>query len=119
MNIVKVLIEFAVTFIIVYLFYYIFVIRKCKKNKKVAPAEVNVILSLYKIDIKKINLMQMIYVVSIVTTLIISVIITVIGEFFDSTIIVIIFGTSISLVIAFICYGLIGKHYEKICNKKS
>ena len=119
MNIVKVLIEFVVTFIVVYLFYYIFVIRKCKKNKKVAPAEVNVILSLYKINIKKINLMQMIYVVSLVTTLILSIIITVIGEFFDNTIIVIIFGTLISLVIAFICYGLIGKHYEKISNKKS
>ena len=116
---VKVLIEFIVSFIVVYLLYYFFIIRQCKKNKKTAPVEVNLILSLYKIDVKKINLLQMIKVVSLVTTLIISIIITAIGEFFNNTIIELIFGTLISALLAIIFYRLIGKHYEKISNEKT
>ena len=116
---VKVLIEFIVSFVIVYLFYYFFIIQKCKKNKKIAPAEVNLILSLYKIDIKKIDLFKMIKEVSLVTTFILSLIITTISEFFDNKIIVLIFGTIMSLLIAFICYRMIGKRYEKISNEKT
>ena len=119
MNMVKVLIEFVVSFIIVYLFYYFFIIKKCKKNKKIVPAEVNIILSLYKIDPDKIDLYQMIKVVSIVTTFIIALIITIISVFFNNTIIIIIFGTLISVLIAIIIYRIIGKHYEKISMKKT
>ena len=115
----KVLIEFVVSFVIVYVFYYFFIIKKCKKNKKIAPAEVNLILSIYKIDTKKINLLQMIKVVSLVTTFIISLIITTIGVFFESAIINIIFGTAISVTLAVIFYRIIGKHYEKISNEKT
>lgn len=115
----KVLIEFVLSFVIVYAFYYFLIIKKCQKNKKLAPAEVNIILSLYKIDIKKIDLLQMIKVVSFVTTFIISLIITIIGTYFDSAIINIIFGTAISVLLAINFYRIIGKHYEKISNKKT
>lgn len=114
---IKVLIEFIVAFIIVYLFYYFFIIRKCKKNKKVVPSEVGLILSVHKIDIDKINLYQMIKVVSLVTTFIISSIITIISVFFDNTIILLVFGTLISVLVAIILYRIIGNHYEKISNK--
>jgi len=116
MDYTKILIEFIVTFVVVYLFYYFFVIKKCKNNKKIAPAEVNVILSLYKIDVNKIDLYQMIKVVSLVTVTVLSIIITIIGKFFNSTIIMLIFGTLISVIVAFICYRIIGKHYEKKSN---
>lgn len=113
MNITKVLIEFLVTFIVIYLFYYFFIIRKCKKNKNIVPAEVNLILSIYKIDVKKINVYEMIKVVSLVTTMILALIITIISEFFDSTIILLFFGTVISVLIAIIIYRIIGRYYEK------
>lgn len=118
MNITKVLIEFIITFLIIYLIYYFVVIKKCKKNKKVIPVEVSLIMSIYKIDIKKINLYQMIKVVSLVTTFIISIIITLISIFFDNTIIVLIFGTLISILVAIICYRIIGSYYEKKSNDK-
>ena len=117
MNIAKVLIEFVVTFIVIYLVYYFVVIRKCKKNKKMVPAEVNLILSFHEIDLDKINVYQMVKVVSLVTTFILSVIITLIGIFFESTIIILIFGTLISLMIAIICYRFIGKYYENKSKK--
>ena len=118
MNIVKVLIEFILTFIIIYLVYYLLVIRRCKKNKKVVPTEVSLILAFHKIDIDKINLYNMIKVVSIVTTFILSIIISLIGIFFNNTIIMLVFGTLISLVVAVICYRIIGNYYEKQSNKK-
>ena len=118
MDFTKVLIEFLITFIIVYLFYYFFVIKKCKKNKKTVPAEVNLILAFHKIDIKKINLYQMIKVVSLVTTIVLSIIITIISNFFDNTIILLIFGTLISFLVAIICYRMIGNYYENKSNKK-
>lgn len=113
MNITKVLIEFLVTFIVIYLFYYFLIIRKCKKNKNVVPAEVNLILLVYKIDVKKIDIYGMIKVVSLTTTIILALIITLISEFFTSTIILLIFGTLISVLVAIIIYRMIGKYYEK------
>ena len=118
MDVKKVLIEFIITFVIVYLIYFFLVIKKCRKDKKVVPTEVNLILSFYKIDIKKINVNQMVNVVSIVTTFIISIIITSISIFFDNTLILLIFGTLISVVVAIICYGIIGRYYERQSNKK-
>ena len=118
MDIKKVLIEFAITFIIVYVIYYLLVMKKCKKNRKLVPTEVSLILSFYKIDIKKIDTYQITKVVSIVTSFIISIIITVIGVFFDSTIILLIFGTLISIIVAIIFYRIIGRYYEKKSNEK-
>ena len=117
MNIWLILIQFLITFIIIYLIYYFFVIRKCKKTLKYAPVEVNLILTRYNIDVKKINLYGMIKVVSFVTSLILSVTITLITAFFDSTIISIIFGTLISVLVAIIVYNIIGRIYEKKSKK--
>ena len=117
MNIVRVLIEFLITFIVIYLFYYFFIIRKCKKNKKIVPVEVNLILLIYKIDIKKINLYQMIKIVSLATTLVISIIITIISKFFNSTIILLLFGSLISVLVAIILYQIIGRYYLKKSQK--
>lgn len=118
MDIKKVLIEFIITFAVIYIIYYLLVIKKCKKDKKMVPAEVNIIIMLHKIDIKKVDIYQMVKVVSIVTTFIISTIITLISVFFNNTIIIMIFGTLLSLVIAFICYRIIGNYYEKQSKKK-
>ena len=117
MEIMKVLLEFTITFIIIYTLYYFFVIKRSRKNKKMVPAEVNLILMFYEIDLKKINLYNMVKVVSLVTTFILSTIITIIGEFFDSTIIILIFATLISILVAIICYRIIGKYYEKKSKK--
>lgn len=118
MNINKVLIEFIITFAIIYTVYYFLVIKKCKKNKKLVPTEVSLILSFYKIDTNKIKIYDMVKVVSLVTTFIISLIITIISVFFDSTIILMIFGTLISVALAIICYRIIGRYYEKKSNSE-
>ena len=113
MDIVKVLIGFILTFLVIYALYYAIVIKKTKKNRKMVSTEVSLILYYYDIDVDNIDTYQMVKVVSVVTSLILTTIITVISMFFDSKIILLIFGTLISLVVAFICYNFIGKYYEK------
>lgn len=82
------------------------------------PAEVNLILYFYKIDLKKVDIYQIVKVVSVVTTFILSLIITIISVFFENTIILLLFGTLISILVAIICYRIIGSYYEKKSNKK-
>ena len=56
MDILKILIEFIITFCLIYTFYYFFVIRKYRIDNHNIPIEVNIILVKNKIDSKKINL---------------------------------------------------------------
>ena len=113
MDIFKIIIEFSLTFLIIWLIYYFFIIKRCKKNKDYVPVEVNLILSLYQIDYHKIDLKKMITVVSIITTFILAIIITLISNFFNNNLIVLIFGTALSVVVAIICYNYIGRYYQK------
>ncbi len=115
MNIMRVFIELLITFIIVYLLYYFFIINKHKKNKEMVPTEVILIMSLYKIDPKQIDLYKMIKLVSLVSCGTIAIVITLMSNFFNNTIILLLFGTLVSVVLAFIFYGMIGRHFEKKC----
>ena len=122
MNIIKLIIEFIVIFTIIFLIYYFFIIKKCQKDKKSVPAEVNLIILKHKIDVKKIDLYQMTKVVSIVTVTILSIVITIVNESFNNNIVALLVGTLISIMIALIAYHIIGNIYEdkgkKVVKKK-
>ena len=113
MNYLKITIIFIASFIILSLIYYFFIIKKCKKNKKYVPIEVDLILVKHRIDYNKINLYQMIKVVSIVTIFIMSVVISLISELFSNTIMSLFIATIISIIIALLCYEMIGRYYKK------
>lgn len=112
MNYFKTLIIFVVTFCILYAIYYFFIIRKCKKNKEFVPVEVNLILIRYHINTKKIDLYQMIKLVSLVTVTILSMVITIVLEFSLNTFLSIIIATIVSVIFAILCYDIIGKIYK-------
>lgn len=118
MNIAKVLAEFVAAFVIIYLIYYFFIIKKCKKQKDYVPTEVSLILIIHKIDHKKINLYKMIRMVSLVTTFILALVVTLISNFFNNTVIVIVFGTILSVLLAIIIYNLIGRHFKRQSLRK-
>lgn len=113
-DIVKFLIEFGVMFIVVFLIYYFFIIRKCKKQKNYVPAEVNLIIIRYEINPKKIDLYKMVKVTSFVSVLIITFTVCVISSLFNNAkILSIIISSIASILISIICYGFIGKYYKK------
>lgn len=122
MDYLKILVEFIVIFIFLYLLYYFFIIKKCKNNNGYVPVEVNLILIIHKIDYKKINLYQMVKVVSIVTVIVISLVVTIVSNSFSNSILSILIGTVMSLLIAIVSYRIIGNYYErksKIFSKKT
>ena len=118
MNYLRVGIVFVICFIILYLIYYFFIITKCKKNNKYVPAEVNLILMRYKIDIKKIDLYKMIKMVSFITVMILSIVITFILEISSNVVFSIFFATIISIFIALISYEFVGRYYKNKSLKK-
>ena len=112
MNYLKIGIVFIVSFTILFLIYYFFIIKKCKKNKKYVPVEVNLILLRYKIDVKKIDLYKMIKNVSFITVFILSVVITIVLEFSLNTVFSMFIATIFSVFLALSCYEIIGRHYK-------
>ena len=108
------LIDFVLSFIVVFIIYYFALIRQNKKlEKKKVPAEVNLILRYHKINLEKINYKLMLILITCVTSFIIALNITVIYKFTNSNIVIILVTVLVSLPIALVCYDLIGKHFEK------
>lgn len=119
MNFYYFLIQFVLSFTIIYFIYYFFILRKCKKDRNYVPSEVNLIIIYYHIDVKKIDIYKFVKLVSFITTLDISLTISIVGYFFNNTLISLIFGTLISLLLAIIFYRFIGSYYyKKSVNKK-
>ncbi len=112
MNYQRIGIVFIVSFCILYAIYYFFIIKKCKKDHKYVSQEVNLILIRHKINIKKIDVYQMVKVVSLVTVFILSIVIALVLEFSQNTVLSIFVATIISIMIAIICYELIGRYYK-------
>jgi hypothetical protein len=114
----KVGVVFLGSFIILYLIYYFFIIKKCKKNKKYVPVEVHLLLLRYRIDINKIDLYKMIKNVSFITVFILSMVITIVLEFSLNTVLSMFIATIFSVLIALSCYEIIGRHYKIKSLKK-
>jgi len=118
-EVLKLLIEFAVAYILVFVFYYFVMIRHYKDvDKKKVPAEVNIILRYRKIDLKKINYKAMLIMLACVTSFILAINLTVIYKFTNSNLVIILVTVLVSLPIALVCYDLIGKYYEKQSKSK-
>ena len=117
MNILKLSIEFLISFMIIYLIYYFFTIRKCKSNRKYVPVEVSLIASIYKINIEKVNLYKMTKVVCFVTSIILSISVVLMIYLSKNNIISLIIGTILAVVLAIIIYGFIGRYYSKKKSK--
>lgn len=122
-----------ITVVVTYLIYYIFIIRKydaqgnriVKKNKKskkskkehdVAkyPAEVELFIYRYKVDIKKINFRGMLKLLGFVCSLDIAFIVTVIS-FINTDNMYILLGVGALLVIPviLISFSLLGRYFKK------
>jgi len=124
------MILFVFTVIIAYLVYYIFIIRKYdaqgkkivkeKKGKKkeidVAryPAEVELFIYKYKIDIKKINFRAMLKLLGLVCSIDIALIVTILSFIkTDNMVILLLIGFVIMIPIILISYSLLGRYFKK------
>ena len=124
------MILFIVTIILAYLVYYIFIIRKYdahgkkivkekKGNKKAVdvtryPAEVELFIYKYKVDIKKINFRAMLKLLGLVCSIDIALIVTILSFIkTDNMIILLLIGFVIMIPIILISYTLLGRYFKK------
>ena len=104
---------FLMTYVFVFLIYQLFVISKSKrKNSKKMPVEVNYLISVYKIDIDKINYKKLLLLISLVSSLDISIIVTLVLVF-NSYFVKLIVSLLITIPIIILSYHLVGNYYKK------
>lgn len=110
----KIIIEFMLVFGIVFLINYIFFIRnKLKFNKKRVPMELNYLILIYNIDIKKINYKKFVYIYSIINTFIVSFIYIIVVYLLENMFLRLVVGILLLVLLIIICYGLLGRYYER------
>lgn len=119
----KLIIYFIVTFVISFLISYITVIRKLtrtKKNKKrkklrkdaKLPVEVIYLIKRYKLDLERINIKKLLYLVYLVASIDIGVIIVVISPI-KNIFLQILVGFIVSIPLILVTYNSIGNYYIK------
>ena len=104
-DILKILLEFLIVYIGVFILYWlIFVRKKTKYNPNKVPVEFYYLVSLYRLDQSKINYKKFIYATAFVNTFIIDTTYIIISKLLDKWMWQLIVG---------ILYGLLGRYYQK------
>lgn len=111
------LILFLVTFIFVYLVYFVLIIlRKKKMDKYKKSTEVRYLENKYKLDVKKLNLKALVHVLALSNAFIIATTILVIN-FVDDLVLKLMVGFMVLFPMILIVYHIIGKTLQKKYKK--
>lgn len=107
------LVLFIVTFIIVFLIYLIFVVRREKYLEKfINGKEIGYLKKVYKIKVKKSDYKSLATLVALTNSFIIAISVTIVS-LFKNIFIEILVGFGTVLVLILVCYHIIGKIYQK------
>lgn len=110
----KILLEYIIVFIIIYLGNSILFVGKNKKfDKNRVPVELNYLVTLYNIDIKKLNYKKFLNNLSLINAFIISTIYIIVIYLVKKIFLQIIIGIVLLILMIIICYGLLGRYYER------
>ena len=134
------MIWFVITVAVVYLYYYLFVIRKYdekgnrivkekkvkgkekeklkpKKKKEIDeakyPSEVELFIYRYKIDLKKVNFRAMLKVIALVCSIDIALVVTILSYIPLGMVWKLLIGAVIVFVVILISFSLLGKYFKK------
>lgn len=114
-----VLLEYLVVFVLIFVIDYLLFIRKKQKlNKKRVPIELNYLIGVYKLDVKDINYKNFVWIYNLINTFIIVTIYIIIVYLVDNIILQLIIAMILLLLLTIICYGLLGRYYQKKGDKK-
>ena len=117
-GVLNIFLEFIIVYVLIFILNYLFFVRKkTKYNKDKVPIEFFYLVSLYKLDQTKINYKQFIYVTAFFNTFIVAFTYIVIYRLLDKWIWQLLFGIVIIILLIIICYGLLGKYYQKRIKK--
>jgi len=110
----KILLEYLLVFVAVFIVNYLLFVRKNKRfNKNKTPIELLYLIRVYDLDIKKIKYKKFVWIYSLINTFIISTVYILITYLLDKLIMQIIIGVILLVLFIIICYGLLGRYYMK------
>ena len=113
-------IEYLIVFVSVFIFnYFLFIRNKQKYNKNKIPIELFYLKKIYKIDIKKNNYKNFVWIYSIVNTFIITTTYIIVVELVKGFLFQALVGIIILVLLIIICYGLLGRYYNWKEGKKN
>ncbi len=113
----SIIIEYIISFALVFLLYYLLFIRKkTKYNKNKVPVEYYYLVSLYRLKEKEIDYKRFMYISGLINTFIIVTTYIVVFKLLDSWFWMLICGIVIIVLLIIICYGILGRYYMKKQN---
>lgn len=113
-EVLDILLEFIIAFAVVFILnYLIFVRKKTTYNKNKVPIEFYYLVSIYKLNQKEINYKHFIYISALINTFIIVVTYLIIYHLLNKWIWQLLLGIVIIALLIIICYGILGRYYQK------
>lgn len=113
-EILNIMLEYIISYALVFLLYYLLFIRKkTKYNKNKVPIEYYYVISLYGLKEKDIDYKKFMYMTLFVNTFIIVTTYIIVFKLLDNWIWMFICGIVIIILLIVICYGIIGRYYQK------
>ncbi len=101
---------FFFSFILIYIIYYVFFIRKTKRGVKV-PAEVQYLITLYQLDVNLFSYRKFVQMTGIVTSFDIALVSTIVAKV-DGIVWQILFGFVAVVPVIVLSFMLLGKYYK-------
>lgn len=118
-EVLNILLEFLIVYVGVFILYFlIFIRKKTKYNPNKVPVEFYYLVSLYRLDQSKINYKAFVYITGLINTFIIDTTYIIVYRLLDKWIWQLIVGIFIIILLIIICYGLLGRHYQKKMKSK-
>ena len=119
-EVLNILLEFIIAYALVFILYFLlFVRKKTKYNKNRVPVEFYYLVSIYKLEQKKINYKKFIYITAVINSFIIVFTYMIISKLLNKWIIQLLVGIVIIVLLIIICYGVLGRIYQKKGMKKN
>ncbi len=116
-EILNILLEYIISYALVFLLYYlIFIRKKTKYNKNKVPVEYYYLVSLYGLRQKDIYYKKFMYISGLVNTFIIVTTYIVVSKLLNKWFIQLLCGIVIIILLIIICYGILGRYYQKKQN---
>lgn len=116
-GILNILLEYIISYALVFLLYYlIFIRKKTKYNKNKVPVEYYYLVSLYGLRQKDIDYKKFMYISGLVNTFIIVTTYIVVSKLLNKWFIQLLCGIVIIILLIIICYGILGRYYQKKQN---
>ena len=107
------LILFILTFLLIFIIYELFLVRKAKKDKRrKKPIEVNYLIGKYNLDINKLNYRRLLNIISVVSAFDISLVVTIVS-LFNNFLFQLLVGFVLIMLLIIVSYDIVGRIYKK------